>query len=358
LLKGDVTMTNDQQPALTLPEGLLEGTESRPPASPGDAIVVENIGKRYPNGTEAVQGISFRVRQGDFFGILGPNGAGKSTTIGILGTLVKPTSGRALVGGVDVARHPEHVRPHIGFAMQEVGVDALATGREFLVLQGRLQGLTRATAARRAGVLLDLVGLVDDANKRLGAYSGGMKRRIDLASALIHLPAVLFLDEPTEGLDPRARTLMWGVLRGLNESLGVTVVLTTHYMEEADQLCDRIAIIDRGRIVAEDTPAELKASVGSQSLVLTYGSDAATATLAQARAALLGHPEIQDVVLSSGAVSVYIDDPASFAPEILRVLEREGAPPRALSIRQPTLEDVYLRYTGRNFEYAEGSDAA
>ncbi|MDQ3964519.1 MAG: ATP-binding cassette domain-containing protein [Actinomycetota bacterium] len=324
-----------------------------PSASVPDAIVVEQLAKRYPDGTEAVRGVSFRVKQGEFYGILGPNGAGKSTTIGMLGTLVRPTSGRALVAGVDVAAHPRQVESLIGFAMQEVGVDDLATGQELLVLQARLNGLSRRESERRARLLLDLVDLGDAAGKRMGAYSGGMKRRVDLASALIHMPPILFLDEPTEGLDPRGRVAIWETLQRLNEELAVTVVLTTHYMEEADRLCDRIGIIDEGRIVLEGSPDELKASVGSQSLILSYGSEASPQTLALARAALSGRSDIRDVIAMNGTFSVYVEDAARLAPELLRMLEQEGAPPKALSIKQPTLEDVYLRYTGRTFEKAE-----
>ena len=234
------------------------------------AIVVEQLAKRYPEGTDAVRGISFRVRSGEMFGILGPNGAGKSTTMGMLGTLVRPTGGRASVAGYDVATHPREVRRRIGFAMQEVGVDEFATGSELVVLHGRLHGLSRREASRRAALLLDLVGLGDAADRRMGEYSGGMQRRVDLASALIHLPPVLFLDEPTEGLDPRGRTAIWETLERLNRALGMTVVLTTHYMEEADRLCGRIAIVDRGQIVAEGTPAGLKAAVESVTLEDVY----------------------------------------------------------------------------------------
>jgi ABC-2 type transport system ATP-binding protein len=234
-------------------------------ATATDAIVVDGLAKRYPNGTDAVRGISFRVRTGEVYGMLGPNGAGKSTTIGMLGTLVRPTAGRATVAGFDVRAGAKDVRRNIGFAMQEAGVDELATGSEFLVLQGRLHGLTRLEARRRAGLLLDMVDLEDAANQRIGEYSGGMTRRIDLASALIHLPPVLFLDEPTEGLDPHARTAIWETLERLNAALEMTIVLSTHHMEEADRLCARIGIINRGLIVAEGTPSELKASIGGQS---------------------------------------------------------------------------------------------
>ena len=190
-----------------------------------DAIVVNELAKQYPGGTEAVRGISFRVEAAEIFGILGPNGAGKSTTMAMLGTLVRPTAGWATVAGYDVTKHPHEVRRRIGFAMQEVGVDELATGRELLVLHGRLHGLSRREAARRAALMLELVSLEDAGNRRMGEYSGGMKRRIDLASALIHLPPVVFLDEPTEGLDPHARTAIWDTLERLRERLGITVLL-------------------------------------------------------------------------------------------------------------------------------------
>ena len=256
-------------PDLRLRE-LLGSADSERVSDRGDAIVADGLAKRFPNGTEAVRGISFRVRAGEVFGILGPNGAGKSTTMGMLGTLVRPTGGTAMVAGFDVAAHPREVRRRIGFAMQEVGVDDLATGRELLVLHGRLHRLSRREATRRAGLLLELVGLGEAADRRMGEYSGGMQRRADLASALVHLPPVLFLDEPTEGLDPHGRSAIWTTLERLNETLGMTVVLTTHYMDEADRLCDRIAIVDHGRIVAEGTTAELKRAVGSMSLEEAY----------------------------------------------------------------------------------------
>jgi len=249
----------------------LVGSEPRRLRSDhGDVIVVEALSKRYPNGTEAVRGVSFGVRSGEVFGILGPNGAGKSTTIGMLGTLVLPSGGRASVAGLDVVAQRREVRRRIGFAMQEVGVDDLATGRELLVLHGRLHGLSRREAARRAALLLELVGLGEQADARMGDYSSGMKRRVDLASALIHLPQVVFLDEPTEGLDPRARAAIWAALAWLREALGMTIVLTTHYMEEADRLCDRIAIVERGRIVVSGTPQELKRAARAVTLEDAY----------------------------------------------------------------------------------------
>ena len=228
----------------------------------GDAIVVESLAKTYPDGTEAVRGISLRVAAGESFGILGPNGAGKSTTIGMLGTLVRPTAGRASVAGFDVVAEPIEVRRRIGFAMQQAGVDEFATPKELMILQGRLHGLRKHEAAARAGLLLGVMELAEEADRRLATLSGGTRRRVDLAASLMHLPPVLFLDEPTEGLDPRSRSGVWDMLDRLRSRLGVTLVLTTHYMEEGDRLCERIAIIDRGTVVAEGAPAALKATVG------------------------------------------------------------------------------------------------
>ena len=228
----------------------------------GDAIVLDNLAKTYPDGSEAVRGISLRVAAGESFGILGPNGAGKSTTIGMLGTLVKPTAGRAWVAGFDVVAEPVEVRRRIGFAMQQAGVDDFATPKELMILQGRLHGLRKHEAAARAGLLLGIMELAEEADRRLATLSGGTKRRVDLAASLIHLPPVLFLDEPTEGLDPHARSGVWDTLDRLRSRLGVTLVLSTHYMDEGERLCERIAIIDRGVVVAEGSPAALKATVG------------------------------------------------------------------------------------------------
>ena len=250
---------------------LGELVQSNPGERPAAvAIATERLAKTYPNGTQAVRGVTIQVEAGEYYGLLGPNGAGKSTTIGMLGTLVRPTGGRASVAGFDVVAQSREVRRRIGFAMQEVGLDPLATALELLVLQGRLHGLPRAESVRRAQLLLEIVDLADVAHMRLSEFSGGMQRRADLAGSLIHLPSVLFLDEPTEGLDPRARASIWHTLERLREHLGLTVVLSTHYMEEADRLCDRLGIIDQGRVIAEGTPAELKASVGTNSLEDVY----------------------------------------------------------------------------------------
>jgi ABC-2 type transport system ATP-binding protein len=245
----------------------LKGAERMVRAGSGEAAVeVAGLTKTYRSraGTvEAVRGVDLRVEAGEMFGFLGPNGAGKTTMVRMLTTLLSITAGTARVAGLDVAREPDAVRQRIGVALQEAGLDARQTGRELLVLQGRLFDLSARGAAERAEELLALVGLRDAAGRRIKSYSGGMKRRLDLASALVHRPDVLFLDEPTTGLDPASRVTVWDEVRRINEQ-GTTVFLTTQYLEEADQLCDRLAIIDDGLIVREGTPARLKADLQAQ----------------------------------------------------------------------------------------------
>jgi ABC-2 type transport system ATP-binding protein len=243
---------------------LRSGSRTR---SDRDAIVVEDLAKRYPNGTDAVRGISFRVRAGEVFGLLGPDGAGKSTTMAMLGTLVYPTAGRATVAGFDVKTQSLEVRRRIGVAMQDAGADELATRRGLLELHARLHGLSRREACKRAALLLDLFGIADAAGRM---DSDGMKRRVALAAAVIQLPQMLLLDEPTEGLDPHGRSAVWDAVERLKQALGTTILLTTQSMEEADRLCDRIAIVDRGRIVLEGTPGDLKAAAGSAKLEDVY----------------------------------------------------------------------------------------
>jgi len=262
-----------------------------PPASglaAAEAVVeVRDLVKVYAGGVRAVDGVSFSLERGGFFGFLGPNGAGKTTTIRILSTLLLPTSGTARLMGLDVVHEAPQVRRRIGFAMQQVAVENLATGRENLELIGRLHRMPRHEIRQRADELLELMNLAHVGGKLAGTYSGGMKRRLDLATALMHRPDVLFLDEPTEGLDPQSRSALWEELLRIN-AMGTTMFLTTHYMEEADRLCRRLAIIDDGRIAVEGSPAELKRSVGSDSVALTLASDG-PAALAAAQADVEQH---------------------------------------------------------------------
>ncbi|HEU0025344.1 MAG TPA: ATP-binding cassette domain-containing protein, partial [Thermoleophilaceae bacterium] len=240
------------------------------PHDSADAVAVEarSLSRTFKGGIEAVRGIDLALKEGEVFGFLGPNGAGKTTTVRMLCTLLPPTAGSATVAGIDVGADPAEVRRRIGVALQEIGLDPVQTGRELLELQCGLYGITGAGARARTNELLELVGLTEAADRRTKTYSGGMKRRLDLASALVHSPQVLFLDEPTTGLDPISRLTLWNEVRRLNGE-GTTVFLTTQYLEEADQLAGRVAIIDGGRIVAEGTPAQLKAQVGDPTLTVT-----------------------------------------------------------------------------------------
>ena len=242
------------------------------PRAASDAVIeVRDLVKEYKDGTQAVKGISFSVRKGEIFGFLGPNGAGKTTTMRILGTLHHQTSGSAKVLGLDLPEHANEVQKRIGFAMQEVGMDELATAREMLVLHARLYGIPKKEAVQQAEDLLRTFDLAEHADRRVTRFSGGMQRRLDLAVSLIHTPEVLFLDEPSTGLDPKSRSDLWRILRKL-QGQGITMLLSTHYMEEADELCDRIAIIHAGRIAAIDTPENLKRSVGSDTVRVSLGS--------------------------------------------------------------------------------------
>lgn len=322
-----------------------------------EIVQVKNLVKVYPGGTRAVSGIDFTVIQGEFFGFLGPNGAGKTTTIKILSALLKKTSGEAVVAGYHVDRDPREVRRRIGFAMQEVGLDDLATGWDFLVLQGLLYGLSRREARRRAAELLDLVELAPVAKRKIGTYSGGMRRRIDLVAALMHSPALLFLDEPTTGLDPQSRLAIWEHLEQLNEQ-GVTIFLTTQMMEEADRLCQRIAIIDQSRIVAEGSPQELKAKVGGDMIRITIASTderAGKALMDKAEALVKELSYVSGVSSRDGNLIIGVKDGSSGAPDLMRVFHDNKIPVTHLSVASPSLDDVFLKYTGRKIRSEEAS---
>jgi daunorubicin resistance ABC transporter ATP-binding subunit len=317
-------------------------------------IEVEDLTKVYPDGTEALRGISFRVERGSFFGFLGPNGAGKSTTIKVLITLLGQTGGTARILGLDTTRDADAIRRRIGYAAQEVGVDDDLTGRENLWLQGRLYHLPRAVLAQRVEELLALMDLASDADRAAGAYSGGMRKRLDLATGLLHRPEVLFLDEPTTGLDPQNRAALWKYLERLNKQEGLTIFLTTHYMEEADRLCDRLAIIDHGRLIAAGSPAGLKAQLGGQVVTLTLPDGEGRARDAERAVALLqGLPGVREVRPFDEGVNVIAEDGGAAVPEVLRVLAGAGLAVARLSLTSPTLDDVFLKHTGHSIRNEE-----
>ncbi len=296
-------------------------------------------------GADAVAGVDLEVRPGEVFGFLGPNGAGKTTTVRMLCTLLSPSGGSATVAGHDVAREPAAVRRKIGVALQEIGLDPLQSGRELLELQA---GLYRVPKPRdRAAELLALVGLSDAADRRVKTYSGGMKRRLDLASALVHEPEVLFLDEPTTGLDVTSRITVWDEVRRINAT-GTTVFLTTQYLEEADQLCERLAIIDGGRLVAEGTPDGLKRQMGAD--VVTIGVGPAGGNKQELRAAVEGLRGVDHVTDNEAGVAVYVTNGAAAVPAIVRALDEATVEVGAISISRPTLDDVFLQATGRNLD--------
>ena len=317
------------------------------------AIETHQLKRTFKGGVEAVRGVDLSVATGEVFGFLGPNGAGKTTMVRMLCTLLPPTDGRATVAGIDVVADPAQVRRRIGVALQEIGLDPVQSGRELLELQCGLYGIGRAAARVRTQELLELVDLTDAADRRTKTYSGGMKRRLDLASALVHEPDVLFLDEPTTGLDPSSRRTVWAEVRRINES-GTTVFLTTQYLEEADRLCDRLAIIDAGAIVAEGTPEELKAQMGHDVVTLALdGADAAATELAVAE--LDG---LERVVAEPDALALYVENGAGSIAEIVRRLEAAGIRVGAITVARPTLDDVFLKATGRRLEGAEEEEAA
>jgi ABC-2 type transport system ATP-binding protein len=318
---------------------------------PGPAIVVEQLVREFRKGPRAVDGINLEVSPGEIYGFLGPNGAGKSTTVLMLTTLLPPTSGRASVGGFDIVHEGAHVRASIGAALQEAALDAILTGREHLMLQATLQGIPKATRVRRADELLERVGLVEAANRRVGGYSGGMKRRLDLALALVHSPSILFLDEPTTGLDLQSRTALWDEVARLAHDEGMTVFLTTQYLEEADALADRVGIIDHGKIVAEDTPAKLKAEIGSPT-VEVLPADLATGDAIAEALGRFGSPTRG----GRGSLTVQLPDGEAQLAELVRVLDQAGLHVASLHLHQPSLDDVFLAKTGRKLEGAAEED--
>lgn len=294
---------------------------------------------------KAVDGVDLIVEAGEIFGLLGPNGAGKSTTVRMLTTLLRPTAGTARVAGFDVVRQADQVRRSIGVALQDAAIDPLMTGMELLRLQAVLYGIASTQVRTRAGELLERVGLTAAADRRVGTYSGGMRRRLDLALSLIHQPTVLFLDEPTTGLDPMSRITLWEEVRRLNTE-GTTVLLTTQYLEEADQLADRVAIVDQGRIVREGAPRDLKAAVGAPTLLVTVDTDRVDA----ARSVLGAFGELRPT--AEGTLGVGLASGAEAVSDVIRALDAQGISVHHLELNAPSLDDVFAEATGHRLEGA------
>jgi ABC-2 type transport system ATP-binding protein len=317
------------------------------------AIEVEQLVREFRKGPRAVDGIDLSVSPGEIYGFLGPNGAGKSTTVLMLTTLLPPTSGRASVGGYDVVRQGAQVRATIGAALQEAALDPILTGREHLLLQATLQGLAAEHRRTRSDELLVRVGLTQAADRRVGGYSGGMKRRLDLALALVASPRILFLDEPTTGLDVQSRAALWEEVERLAREDGITVFLTTQYLEEADALADRIGIIDHGRIVAEGTPARLKAEIGSPTVEVTPADQSGGDRLAE-----LLSPFGEMHRNGRGSSTVQLPGGEAQLAEIIRLLDQADLRVQTLQLHQPSLDDVFLAKTGRKLEGSADDETA
>ena len=322
-------------------------------AHPSTALAATDLVKTYKGRrgappVRALDGLSFEVAPGTVFALLGPNGAGKSTTVRILSTLSRPDSGTAKVAGIDVLAEPVKARHAIGVVGQKHGADCEATGRENLVLQGEFYGITGRDLRDRVRRSLERFGLAEAADRRVKTYSGGMQRRLDVALGLIHRPKVLFLDEPTTGLDPEVRAEMWGEIERLAREEGLTVLLTTHYLEEADRLAAEVAIIDHGRAVASGTPEALKSELRSDAIRVHVSEPARAVALA----ALERVDEVGDVQLVGRELSVRAPDGAAAVPAVLAALEQNGVSPTSLTLARPSLDEVYLRYAGRRLDVA------
>jgi ABC-2 type transport system ATP-binding protein len=310
-------------------------------------IEAEGLVRQFKRGPRAVDGIDLRVEPGEVYGFLGPNGAGKSTTVLMLTTLLPLTAGTARVAGYDIVKQGPQVRASIGAALQEAALDQFLTGRDHLRLQAALHGLGRQERRKRGDELLERVGLSEAADRRVRGYSGGMKRRLDLALALVHRPRILFLDEPTTGLDPQSRSALWAEVSRLARDEGVTVFLTTQYLEEADVLADRVGIIDHGRIVAEDTPENLKAEIGRPSVEATPAKEGQRDVVAKVLRRFG-----KEIPAQPGAVSVRLDQGAGDLADVVRALDSEGLKVSNLRLDEPSLDDVFLEKTGRSLEGA------
>jgi ABC-2 type transport system ATP-binding protein len=324
------------------------GTELTEHEGKAPAIEARGLSRTFKGGIDAVREVDLDVAEGEVFGFLGPNGAGKSTTVRMLCTLLPPSGGTASVAGYDVVDQGDAVRHSIGVALQEIGLDPVQTGRELLELQCGLYGITGSAGRERAAELLELVGLTEAAERRTKTYSGGMKRRLDLASALVHQPKVLFLDEPTTGLDVASRLTVWDEVRSINAT-GTTIFLTTQYLEEADELCQRLAIIDNGELVAQGTPEDLKAEIGKDVVsVELHGADA------ERTQRVIGElPGLERVIAEQDALALFVDNGAASIAEIVRRLDAANVEVGSISVSRPSLDDVFLEATGRRLEGAE-----
>jgi ABC-2 type transport system ATP-binding protein len=318
-------------------------------STPAPAVEALELAKRYGR-VQALSGLTFSVRPGIVFGLLGPNGAGKSTTIRILTTLSRPDQGRAAIHGIDVGSHPDRVRQLIGYVPQRPGFDPVATGTENLVMQARIHGASAKEARARAAELLDRFGLTAAARRQAGTWSGGMQRKLDVAMGLMHRPRVLFLDEPTTGLDPQARLDLWAEIARLARQDGLTVILTTHYLEEADHLAAQLVIVDAGRVVAAGTPDELKTTLGGDTIRvgLVRRSDAV-----RGREALDSVAGVAGTVAEGSALHARVTNGAAVVPAVLSALDVAGVELAAVSVARPSLDDVYMHYAGRSFDEAD-----
>ncbi len=309
-------------------------------------IEARDLVKTYPPGTRALDSLSLSIEAGEIFGLLGPNGAGKTTAIKVLTTLTRPDSGSASVAGIDVLRHPDRVRRAIGVVAQRSGADPLATGRDNLTLQGRLYGMRGRALHERVAELLSRFGLTEVAGRAVKTYSGGTQRRLDVALGLVHRPAVLFLDEPTTGLDPEARTALWQEISALATHERLTILLTTHYLEEADRLAGRLAIVDHGRVVVTGTPDGLKGELRGDAVHVALREAAEDSLVRKAIGTVAG---VREVSLNGRALSARVDDGAAAVPAVLAALDRAGTPAATVTVARPSLDDVYLRHVGRRY---------
>jgi ABC-2 type transport system ATP-binding protein len=314
------------------------------------AIQTRDLVKVYAGKVRALDGVTFDVKEGEVFALLGPNGAGKTTTVRILTTLSKPSAGTARVAGFDVSREAGKVRQQIGVVAQKASLDPTSTGRENLVLQGRFFGLGGRTLKQRVDELLAIVGLTEAPDRLASTYSGGMARRLDIAIGLVHRPRVLFLDEPTTGLDPEVRVAMWDEIRRLAADEGLTILLTTHYLEEADRLAGRLAILDRGKVVTIGTPDALKAELRGDAIAVELANGAGEP---EVRSALAGVPGIGELQLDDHTVHLRVAAGATALPGVLTALDANGVAVASATVSRPSLDDVYLRHTGRSFASAE-----